>query len=613
MTASAPIEPKAGFISFAGTLFLGADQAAVEANANAIGPSGAHVADLALVTDGPTGFTGEGMVQSYELGVGSGNYRIVVTQVSDGAQASNFWDGSAWGVAWVEIGGGGLAFAPSTAEEVSEQVVGTFGNGAGPQDFATTITPDTDGLYTFVVGTARQSGTMAFRVGLTAGSAEVIDGFGTASLRPTAAEPVKTFAVDLEAGVEYFVNYQAGGGSVLTNPFFSLHPVFRNTSVNLPVPGLHGERFEVIPPVEAAASPGTVYNTGINFDNYVDLEVFFSAGGVNNTSGKVKIADLPLATLNAGLMNWNDANLVQVSFDTAADRTAGNLRIRSSGAGGPFDVTEIRAVGVIAPTGVSPRIGEFTFVSSAAGKTEAEGYLPVTPGTVVGGATTYPLWAAIYPEFVSGADIVFPVGVEGMFLRNLGGNAAAEGVFQADATAPNGLNASYVRPNSPVSTNVNSGGGNTVRSISTANATLTGDAETRPRNRAYQLYTIVDTYTEASFDFAPAAPALPDFSLTEQNTGRKWTDGKDIFEVVLDLSAANNSALLIGSGVVETLISETGRAHTASGSAPAPLDDGTNEFKTNQNKVLDQITMVRQGGFATPQPEDFLILQYTKP
>jgi len=507
-----------------------------------------------------------------------------------------------------------LTFAPSFMDEVTETVVGTIGNGAGAQDFATTFTPDVSGLYTFVVGTARQSGTMAFRVGLTAGSSEVMDGFGTSSLRPTAAQPVRTFAVDLEAGVEYFVNYQAGGGSSLTNPFFSFHPVFRNTSVNLPVAGLHGERFEVIPPVEAAASPGTVYNTAINFDNYVDLEVFFSAGGVNNTSGKVKIADLPLASLNAGLMNWNDANLVQVSFDTAADRTAGNLRIRSSGAGGPFDVTEIRAVGVIAPTGESPRIGEFTFVSSAAGKTEAQGYLPVTPGTVVGGATTYPLWAAIYPEFVSGADIVFPAGVEGMFLRNLGGEAFAEGVFQGDATAPNGLNASYVRPNSPVSTNVNSGGGNTVRSISTANATLTGDAETRPRNRAYQLYTIVDTYSEVSFDFPPAAGAsLPDFSLTEQNTGRKWTDGKDIFEVVVDCSAAANNAVLIGSGVVETLISETGRAHTASSSAPAPVDDGTNDFRTNQNKVLDQITMARQGGFATPQPEDFLILQYTKP
>src|SRR5690606_12062550 len=79
------------------------------------------------------------------------------------------------------------------------------------------------------------------------------------------------------------------------------------------------------------------------------------------------------------------------------------------------------------------RIGEFVYARS--GRTLADGYLAVSPGTISNGAITYPLWAAQYPEFVSGNNIVFPSNVRGMFLRNLGGNAAAEGAFQNNATA----------------------------------------------------------------------------------------------------------------------------------------------------------------------------------
>ena len=78
---------------------------------------------------------------------------------------------------------------------------------------------------------------------------------------------------------------------------------------------------------------------------------------------------------------------------------------------------------------------------------------------------------------MQGDDIVFPANVEGMFLRNLGGNAGDEGNFQNFAQARS--------PNNPVGTQVNGGGGNTVRSVSTA-------PETRPANRAYQLYSIVN-------------------------------------------------------------------------------------------------------------------------
>src|SRR5690606_36276781 len=91
---------------------------------------------------------------------------------------------------------------------------------------------------------------------------------------------------------------------------------------------------------------------------------------------------------------------------------------------------------------VSRRIGEFVYAKS--GKTVADGYLAIRPGTIANGAVAYPLWAAQYPEFISGNDIVFPANVAGMFLRNPGGNAAAEGTFQTNATA---------RPNSSFTTN----------------------------------------------------------------------------------------------------------------------------------------------------------------
>jgi len=172
---------------------------------------------------------------------------------------------------------------------------------------------------------------------------------------------------------------------------------------------------------------------------------------------------------------------------------------------------------------VSKRVGEFIHAKS--GRTAADGYLAVVPGTVTGGATDYPVWAALYPEFVSGSDIVFPANVNGIFLRNIGGNAGAEGVFQADATArpnsnfvtsSNGTNQlsgfsgtafALLRDNggdlvdtgdSGGITNSNSSSADrvTISQNATHNHTITsgGDAETRPFNYAYQLYTIVDTY-----------------------------------------------------------------------------------------------------------------------
>lgn len=193
-------------------------------------------------------------------------------------------------------------------------------------------------------------------------------------------------------------------------------------------------------------------------------------------------------------------------------------------AGSPGQVLRMNSAGDKPEWGSAPsdskRIGEFVFAKSGHGRTLANGYLAVNPGTITNGALDYPIWAAQYPEFVSGNDIVFPTNVRGMFLRNTGGNAGGEGIFQGDATA---------RPNNNFTTN-SSGNHRHIFHSSTASEikpgmhfdssdrvvqnddgfdkvettgydgnhshsiTGGGDNETRPINRAYQLYTIVDTY-----------------------------------------------------------------------------------------------------------------------
>lgn len=154
--------------------------------------------------------------------------------------------------------------------------------------------------------------------------------------------------------------------------------------------------------------------------------------------------------------------------------------------------------------GTSARLGEFFFAKS--GRTDT-GLLAVSAGTVTNGANLYPKWAAMYPEFISGANIVFPADVEGMFLRNLGGNAESEGSSQADGTAVNGLHDNghshviSMQHNEAVGTlAVTNGGGGFIGNANTNTGTAqldSNDNETRPANRAYQLYTIVDGYGDS--------------------------------------------------------------------------------------------------------------------
>jgi len=185
----------------------------------------------------------------------------------------------------------------------------------------------------------------------------------------------------------------------------------------------------------------------------------------------------------------------------------------------PVDNTKARLVA--APgAGVSARGGELVYKKTAADDL-AKGYLAVKPGTTVNGKIDYPVWAAMYPEFISGNDIVFPADVAGMFLRNLGGYAASEGAVQADATDDNGLYTAYAGNHNHHIYYTNGGAGpgfrpsaqdaigaqlNSMRAsypdMNTTGAhghsVESNDPETRPVNRAYQLYTIVDSYVATS-------------------------------------------------------------------------------------------------------------------
>jgi len=163
-------------------------------------------------------------------------------------------------------------------------------------------------------------------------------------------------------------------------------------------------------------------------------------------------------------------------------------------------------------TFTNTRLGEFFF--AYAGKTEA-GLLAVNPGTIANGAIDYPLWAAQYPEFVSGNDIVFPPNVEGMFLRNLGGAAAVQGAFQTDATAVNGLSGTQIRYNSlPNNTSL---GGSNARWRGTSNTPITLTASIDTNCEVLQLNAGTPIVTTNGVTINPG-----DWHINCQESGTLW-------------------------------------------------------------------------------------------
>jgi len=150
--------------------------------------------------------------------------------------------------------------------------------------------------------------------------------------------------------------------------------------------------------------------------------------------------------------------------------------------------------------GVS-RIGEWFFGSSNLLVTRAD-VIAVNPGRIINGAVTHVQWSALHPEFIDGDDILFPANVEGMFLRNIGGEAAVEGVFQQDQLQGHRHRLERLEgftTSDANNTNIATGTGDTGQRYFTDNSYsndgINGNprvgTETRSKNRGYQLYTIV--------------------------------------------------------------------------------------------------------------------------
>lgn len=338
---------------------------------------------------------------------------------------------------------------------------------------------------------------------------------------------------EIEANNPYFITYDA----TLTNTVvFSPSGSYTTIVSSLP---LNGGKLEVesgenliaigsgttlyIEPYQRTESSGLTWRGNITADPTPAIK---NSEYALDSSGGAFTISLAAVAANIGdeiafLKVDDSTNSVTITGSTNGDRS-----VEGQGTRWTFRLTSVGWIAIPQPANIKEtRLGEFFFAKSGS-KTLAEGYLAVSPGTVANGATTFPKWAALYPEFVSGNDIVFPADVEGMFLRNVGGLAAAEGQHQDHATAlpQSGWDfADMTRMNVSNGVGNNRGYGVSGGSAGTNNPkteagfdVIGGDAETRPNNRAYQLYTVVDGHqlqvpagTVIAVDDSLAEQALP--------------------------------------------------------------------------------------------------------
>jgi len=297
------------------------------------------------------------------------------------------------------------------------------------------------------------------------------------------------------------VPYPGGDFSNLTDSVKLVSKITTDSDKNVEFNNLVGDSEIAIGEYNVdVAVPGAAFvpiDTGIDLTDAYRIEVTVANSlGENSSADSVLMSEIILDDDDGGILKWAGSAFLKLRINSA-DITSGIIQISSPNIVNRL-VTKVKVTKIVAVTDTEPstRIGEMFYAKSGSTVT---GYLPVTPGTVVSGATMYPIWAAMYPEFVSGDDIVFPADVDGMFLRNLGGGAGAEGVFQAEEVGPHTHAYTDRRGTGFVARGNN---GNTARSGNFATDSKTSSAnagtETRPDNRAYQLYTIVDSYREMS-------------------------------------------------------------------------------------------------------------------
>ncbi len=204
------------------------------------------------------------------------------------------------------------------------------------------------------------------------------------------------------------------------------------------------------------------------------------------------------------MLDWFSNGYLGLRLNTA-DEANGILNFRSNIAA--FEITKIKFQKEA--LGVSSRVGEIVKMPSTFFTDDndaiAKGFLPLKAITVPNGANDYPIVAQGAPFLVSGNDFVLTSEWAGVVIRNLGGEADDESVFQGYATNVNGITVNVNEADNPVATAVNGGGGNSVRDADPTNLPLQGGAtETRMDNMAFQHYMILDSYHEVeatpSFD-----------------------------------------------------------------------------------------------------------------
>jgi hypothetical protein len=298
-----------------------------------------------------------------------------------------------------------------------------------------------------------------------------------------------------------------------------------------------------------------------------------AAGGGSTTF--TALTDTDITGVSAGATLYFDGT----NWIDLPKGTAGQALVMNAGATAPEWAAPSASLG-----SVSARVGEFIHAKSGSFSL-GDGYLPVSPGTIANGAVSYPVWAGKYPEFVSGNDIVFPADVAGMFLRNLGGNAGTEGVSQAYRTAlpannfttddpgnhNHGINGNSSATGSGESS-VSSGGfdrdyntkfaGNHTHDI-----TGGGDIETNPLNRAYQLYTIIDTYNQVI-----EASALP----TSDNAASGYMDIGDMRMQWGVVAAGNNTSITLPAAMSDANYSVVATSESNRGSVDVNAKTSTN-------------------------------------
>jgi len=263
-------------------------------------------------------------------------------------------------------------------------------------------------------------------------------------------------------------------------------PLLGNYSIDLRVGNEHNAG-----PIDIA-EPGVTIETGHDLSSADKLHIVVT--DINQSGKPWDIIEIPIPEFLAKGESFGHVygtGYIEVFVGNAA---TGQILVEDENRSLTYERSWVTKRTLVGTSGISPRVGEIVPVAAVGFKTPAQGYLPWKDGRVVNGAVDYPVFASMVPWWVDGDDLLFEGTVDGAYIRNLGGNAGPEGTFQGQATAVNGLSATYRRPNNPTPSQVNGGGGNMVRGNTNQPVPITGDTETRPDSYAFQHYVIVDTY-----------------------------------------------------------------------------------------------------------------------